>query len=785
MKKSQSGILRMMERGVLAAVLLAAAPAATAWAYMLNGAIRNNGGMGISSANVILQNTEVDSLTYSAITDAAGAYAFENIEEGNYLFSISAPGYKAARFTTTIDKDITGLALPLADDPEAKSTDLDEVEVVAEALKSYADHDDMFLTKFNRSYGLNALDAISSLPKFIPAINSDDLKDINGNQVNILIDGRRASYDQLKNLDSNAIAKVSYYQDAPAKYAGLYGGAVVNVILRKPKELKIGANIDANTSVVAPYTSDKIGFTMRTPSSFLNATYNFSYLNLKDVTSVDEYRYPDLVNSFTSDKDPVRNHRHTADISYQWDTGGHLLYADFNYKGSHTNRGTLHELLTEKSADGSINGTRLTDSHKTSDSFALDLYYSYKFANGMEIMADLVGSINSSTNDIDQAQSTAAGSAYDDFSYLTSIYGKLHSVIADVAFSTPLWGGSASASLYHSYRHLDQTYLNDLFASEASINISEMNTTGATIDYSRQFGRLGMMARMGVWNDYQKDADGKTHNSPYFLPRISLNYRLSNLVNLRMMAWGQASTPALAAQNVNRYFIDTRYYRENIPYMSTTQKYCVDLSADITLPNANLMLMPLLAYSWTHHPYVAHVYREGDIFIQRPTQIPCINTLQYNLTAIWMPHPTLQLRPMLKGEYNAYATPLQRHRFNYVQGMLFIQYLPGPVQISASVTTPKKTVSGETESYNGWAFELGAYWNITSSFYAGASISCTPSASWQSLSVPGFTNYISSKERYNAYWTCISIGYSLSTGRLNRSAQRQKMLMNSESQSGI
>lgn len=383
--------------------------------YSVAGFITNEEGKPLPGAlfTIIGNENNPDDMR-QAVAEDDGSFLLEAIPEGEYGMRVSCDGYINIEGRLIASRDYKDVVFNLTPDPEAKATQLDEVEVMATALQSYADRDEMYLSAYNRKYGINALDAVSSLPRFLPTINGSALLNNQGQDVNILIDGRKADVSQLRNLNGNDIAKVVYYQDAPAKYRGLYGGAIVNVILRKPKQIRINGKIDAQAAVTAAQTADGIGFTIFSPHGLLDASYSFNYRNMGDVMSHERYDYGDLVNSLDMTSARYENKKHRASVSYQFERKSNLFYANFLFRTSDAHNRQSFD-LTEKTAASDIAGQREDIIHPGSDSFSLDLYYSHDFGSGRELMVDVVGTVNKTRRSLSQTQVTGAGSAYDDF----------------------------------------------------------------------------------------------------------------------------------------------------------------------------------------------------------------------------------------------------------------------------------------------------------------------------------------------------------------------------------
>ncbi|MDE7080864.1 MAG: carboxypeptidase-like regulatory domain-containing protein [Muribaculaceae bacterium] len=751
--------------------------------FLVGGQLTNDRAVAIEGAVVTFTNIEQPELIFKGKSDNEGLFKFDAIPGGEYSISITAEGYNPVMVECfIIASDMPGLRATLLPNEETKAKELEEVEVIAKALQTYGDRTEMYLSSYNRNFGVNALDAISSLPRFIPSVNSNTLTNNQMAEVNILINGRRASADELRNLNGNDIAKVVYYQDAPAKYSGLYGGAVANVILKKPKKVSLKAQVDAGAALTSAANKDGLGFTMLSPSSMLNVGYSFTYNNNTGIKEYTTYDYGDLLNYFDTRSMRKEGKSNSANISYQWEKGTNMFFAKFIYSTSDRHE-RYDEDLYETTVSNTINGTRNTRAHRYNDIFNLNLYYSHQFDKGIELMADVVGTINNNASITDITQLAGEGSAYDDYNIDNSIHANVKTLIANVSLTAPLWGGSATVSLYNHYLHLDQRYISNYFPDLPSQNISSQNSASISMGYNRQFGKLGMSVNLSVFHNRFTTTADKVENYAIAYPRVNLSYAASSWLTLNTLLSSEGSISALGTQNINRYFIDTRYFRENITYRKPNQGYVASLSADIIFPSGKFMLFPYITYKYTHNSYYDYVYREGNDFISRPTLLPNMNLLNYILYAIWMPVDGLQIRPYFIGDFMAYSTPDGHQRFNAVSGRLMANYSYRNFTFSATLLTPYKRLNGITRSYHGWNASASVYYQI-SGFYAGLDFNYDGDTSWSLIEVPGFSSRVDKYDKNMRHNISISLGYNFKIGKYNRSPQHKK-LMNQETESGL
>ena len=131
----------------------------------------------------------------------------------------------------------------------AKATDndtvalkqLQEVTVDGGRILHKDGHEVLLLDSRNRSFGTNALDAVSSLPRFLTSLNDDKLTSWDHSTVFILINGVPSTAMDLRSYKGSDIKSVAFYSSAPSQYMALTDGPLVNVVMRKrPDRLYTG-----------------------------------------------------------------------------------------------------------------------------------------------------------------------------------------------------------------------------------------------------------------------------------------------------------------------------------------------------------------------------------------------------------------------------------------------------------------------------------------------------------------------------------------------------------------
>ncbi len=717
--------------------------------------------------------------TYS---DINGSFELEGIApEVLYDLCVSKAGYKSLTNTLVIPSDIpyTAFYMEVSEEEEAKM--LEEVEVTANVLENYTDRTELYLTSQNRKAGINALDAIASLPLFKSGINVSSLTNLEGARVNVLINGRRASEDEIRNLKGTDIKKVVYYDNAPAKFASYFGGPVANIILAKPKELLFTGNIGGSATTLLSFTGNA-GVTLMAPLHYVNAAFNINSVDIKGMRQKEYFDYGDLTNSFSLNSAHNTKLSTNSFASYQFDKGRHMLYAGVNYNSSTITANTDFD-IEEVTPSSATKGERIVGNHNIQDLASIDIYYNYNIDDKSDLSIDILNAYNKTSRSNSNYQHTPDNSAYSDFDIRQLTHNDIYTFKFSAMYSTSFWDGFFTANLYESYVNLHQRYSSPLAAQYDVHNHNQSHSPSLAVSYNKNFNRFGAMLTINAIDDYYKLSGAGAYNDFRVYPRINLSYRFSSNLMMRMMGWLESATNSLGAMNSNRYFLDTRYFSENLAYEHTVYSYCGSLSASWSLPELKLFLLPYLTYRYIDKPYIDYIQQEGRNFIRKSIVVPNQHSVDYYLSATWRPVQNLSIQPTLKGTFTTYKTPLKEVRFNWLNFELSADYSVGSFQIHAECSSPTRQLDGVNTINKGWSASASAYWKHNN-FHAGLTYSFSEHNDWTITEIPGFTHYSSTTLRNAAYQFAINLGYYFQTGRNNQN-RRGKRLSNSASETGF
>ena len=200
--------------------------------------------------SIVVKSTE-GTVVDGTVTDEAGKFEVEKIEEGDYILEVSYIGYvnlsKKISITSSALKVNVG-TLYMEEDTAA----LEEVEVIAErsTVEQKIDRKIINVGKDLTSVGATASELLNNVQSVSVDSQSGNIS-LRGNEnVRVLVDGKPSnipSAQLLKQLPSTSIKSVELITNPSAKYNPEGMSGIINIVLHKNANL--GFNGSLNTGV--------------------------------------------------------------------------------------------------------------------------------------------------------------------------------------------------------------------------------------------------------------------------------------------------------------------------------------------------------------------------------------------------------------------------------------------------------------------------------------------------------------------------------------------------------
>lgn len=170
---------------------------------VLKGKIEDKYKESIPFANIALyQANDTISIVKGTASDLAGKYLLQDIDSGNYILKVSYIGYKTVSLPVHIIKDLTQNIIL-----ESDSQSLTEVVVEGKRSIRSIDKTSYTFTTTQIDKAKDGRDLIATLPNLHIDKTTNSLSTINGKSIMILINGIKATDDDLKLIPADKIKK--------------------------------------------------------------------------------------------------------------------------------------------------------------------------------------------------------------------------------------------------------------------------------------------------------------------------------------------------------------------------------------------------------------------------------------------------------------------------------------------------------------------------------------------------------------------------------------------------
>jgi iron complex outermembrane recepter protein len=214
--------------------------------------IAKDGNEPLPFATVALLNAKDSSLVKAGYSNDNGTFAFNGIDNGNYMLSIFAVGYEKI-FTPVFELANKDIDLGTLQIPKS-TTKLDEIVVTTKKPLVEVQSDK---TVFNVSSNINAAgqNALEILRK-APGVSIDNNNRISvqgKNTVTVYIDGRQSIFttaqlaEYLKTMQASDIEAIEIITQPSAKYDAAGNAGIINIRLKKNTNL--GTNGSVNLGI--------------------------------------------------------------------------------------------------------------------------------------------------------------------------------------------------------------------------------------------------------------------------------------------------------------------------------------------------------------------------------------------------------------------------------------------------------------------------------------------------------------------------------------------------------
>ncbi|SFQ80877.1 TonB-dependent receptor [Hymenobacter arizonensis] len=282
--------------------------------YVLRGTVRGLNKAPLAGASVQLTRHPSAELVKVELSDEAGRFSFQNLENGQYQLSVMH--YEYAVYQSGV--------LPVQQDTELPPIELMErvvnlKEVEVTAVKPFIEqHFDKTVLNVESSVtaaGNNTLEVLEKAPGLV--IDQNDNISMRGREgVMVMIDGKRVPLsgaelaNLLRTMPANSVEKIDLITNPSAKYDAAGNAGIIDIRLKKEKNLGTNGSISASLGQ-GKYHKSNSSLQLNHRSMKLNVFGTYGYNNRRDFFYNDVYRQFFEGNAFVGAYDQ-QNRIHTS-----------------------------------------------------------------------------------------------------------------------------------------------------------------------------------------------------------------------------------------------------------------------------------------------------------------------------------------------------------------------------------------------------------------------------------------------------------------------------------------
>lgn len=557
----------------------------------------------LPGVSIMLANDSGD-MVKGVATDEMGRFEIADVEDGTYLLHVTYIGYTPQSISlTNLDGDVNVGIVKL----EQKPNVLGEVVVEGGAVINKVDRQIILPTSAQRKASTNGVSLLQHLQIPSLAINPIDksVKTNFGADVQLRINGVEATKGEVVALRPRDVVRVEYHENPGLRYGS--AAAVVDFIVKKNET---GGNVAADLmNGIKPLGAGDYNVSARynRNKSALSAVFSWERRDLDWIReNYESFVYPNMIleNKEIGNPTRIKYDNINLSLSYNYADDKNMLNIAFRdvYNNTPNSFSDRNSVLYQGEDVYGIVDRQATKSHIPS----LDVYYQRNLGGGQNLYLDVVGTYLKSSNDR-QYSMTMVG--IEPTSIVSEVDGSKYSVIGEVIYERPLWGGSLTTGAKHSHSQMDNVYDGGI-RSKVKMNMEE---TYLFAEYKSRVKKLDYMVGIGAMRTSYRQG-GLSQEKYVARPTLTLSYNVTNDISLRYNAYMSGYSPSLSDLSDVSQEMDAYQVRRGNPGLHSVTFYTNSLSASWRNRYVNVELSG--RYSYDDNPIMEETTFEDNKFVR-------------------------------------------------------------------------------------------------------------------------------------------------------------------------
>ncbi|WP_298733919.1 TonB-dependent receptor [uncultured Chitinophaga sp.] len=368
----------------------------------ITGVVRDSKGAPVQFATVVLLKQADSALVKGVMTDAQGAFQFEDLREGVYFVKISQLGFKTETTAPiSVNGGSSGVSLP----PVTLLTDaknLKEVTVTGRKRLIELNADKLIFNVANtiNTAGDNALQTLRKAPGV--SVSQDDRISLNGaGGVQVMINGKQSYLsnkdlaDVLRSMPASNIEAIEIISNPSARFDAAGTAGIINIRMKKDRSM--GLNGSATINGVYGFTpkydgSADVNYRRKKMNLYGSYSYYTGRVEEKytyDRTQLNQDNVLTHYNQASTDLDDSKRHNFKAGADFFLNsrhTLGFLMNGSVSRKEENISSRTL--IFTNVQTIDSVLQARNEQLLKR-DNFNYNVNYRYQDSTGKQLNIDM------------------------------------------------------------------------------------------------------------------------------------------------------------------------------------------------------------------------------------------------------------------------------------------------------------------------------------------------------------------------------------------------------------
>lgn len=492
----------------------------------------------IEFATTVLLKVDSTYITGSQ-TDTTGLFLIAGqFQKQDYILKASYMGYR----TTFIKINNLTTHIDLGDiEIQEDAKTLGEVVVTGNRIINKIDRQILMPDSMQVKTSVSAFDLLSNMA--IPRLNIDAVNrtiKISNQEVQLRINGVRASVQEVAALRSQDILRVEFFEDPGVRFGNENVGAVLNLIVDRQKNYGGYVFADGRNSPYVGFGNDNLTFKTNYKASEFGLNYFINYRSY-------DKRWSDQTETLNFPNNPITREQKgiyaPMDYQYQYlNLSYNLTSPDkyvfnvlfknqfYNYKNQNA-----QNILYSNSLNKTLSSSRNKGNEYTP---VLDIYFNRELKNKQSLAVNLVGTYIGSNSDR-RYKETEDGEVLSDI--FNKIDGNKYSLIGEAVYEKQFENLSFSSGIKHTQGFADNTY-------EGGANTITKMKNAESYLYAQIQGKIAKKLgyTIGIGGTRLFFKEGKKDATYYtFRPSVQLSYPLNDNFSLKYSFIVNTRTPSL------------------------------------------------------------------------------------------------------------------------------------------------------------------------------------------------------------------------------------------------